>query len=204
MAKLGQPVKDYVGATFGYLQVLRRDLSRKGKVFWMCRCTCGREISVVSGNLHRQKSCGCQNKRSIKHGGTRSRTYKVYQSMRYRCLNPTSAGYPNYGGRGITICKRWDSYENFLRDMGERPTGHSLDRIDNDRGYSPSNCRWATVEQQNRNKRDTKRITWEGRTQSLAEWARELGLKEGTLSARIYRYGMPLAKAMQAKKYRGD
>jgi hypothetical protein len=120
-------------------------------------CACGSRVTkrrafVESGKT---RSCGCLKAEGTRktHGQKGSRTYETWKAMRQRCLNPRNPSYPRYGGRGITICDRWLSFENFLTDMGERPEGKSLDRINNDLGYSPNNCRWATNKEQSRNRR---------------------------------------------------
>jgi len=106
--------------------------------------------------------------------------------MKDRCHNPSSSGYENYGGRGIRVCSRWRKFENFIRDMGPRPSdAHSVERKDNDGNYSPDNCIWATRSQQNRNTRNCHKITWRGKSQTVAEWALELGVKAASISARI-------------------
>ncbi len=115
--------------------------------------------------------------------------------MRQRCLNPNAPKYARYGGRGITIAPRWDSFAAFAEDMGERPEGTSLDRIDNDQGYSPANCRWATPRQQIVNRSFTRWITWEGITMCVADWERRMGLTERKLRDRL-RYGWTLERAM--------
>ena len=114
----------------------------------------------------------------------RSKIYDVWVAMRARCSNPRDRGYPRYGGRGITVCPEWDSFDRFLADMGLPPAGHSLDRIDNDAGYSPSNCRWADSATQRRNASKTSNITYLGRTQCLKDWAAELGLSYTMLRRR--------------------
>jgi hypothetical protein len=139
---------------FGQLKLLMFLEKSKGHSIWLVRCDCGafkhvRYTSLLTGNT---KSCGCLNKiKHTKHGHASSvvtRTYRSWDSMKARCRN-TKDKY--YGGRGITFCKRWNSFNNFLEDMGIRPQGTSLDRINNTGNYEPSNCRWATPKQQNNN-----------------------------------------------------
>jgi hypothetical protein len=115
--------------------------------------------------------------------------------MRARALNPNAKGYHNYGGRGITVCERWVVFTNFLADMGERPSGTSLDRIDNNKGYEPGNCRWATPKEQNRGRRVTRLIEYQGRTQCLKDWAEEFGISETGLTARLAR-GLSVEEAL--------
>ena len=130
-----------------------------------------------------------QAKNAGKHGacsnGRMTSTYKTWTGMKYRCLNPKNTSYHRYGGAGITVCERWMSFENFLSDMGERPAGMSLDRIDNSKGYSPENCRWATNTEQQRNKSNNHRVTYNGITKTLAEWAEFVGMKQMKLVQRV-------------------
>lgn len=107
--------------------------------------------------------------------------------MKGRCLNSKNYNYKNYGGRGITVCKRWMKFNNFLADMGERPDGMSIDRVDNNRGYSKDNCRWATRKEQCRNKRNSHLITFRNKTMILSEWAKEIGTTPTTLTERLRR-----------------
>lgn len=149
---------------------------------WLCRCDCGTEKLVISSTVKsgRSKSCGCYKlERARTHGKSRTPIYELWSAMIKRCYTPSNGQYPNYGGRGISVCRRWHTFENFYADMGERPKGMSLDRIDNDGDYKPSNCRWTTQKQQIRNKRNTARVMYQGKHVSLAELCeqRELPLK---------------------------
>jgi len=121
-----------------------------------------------------------------KHASKRhARTYQCWADMRCRCNNKKHKRYASYGGRGIKVCERWGSYEAFLEDMGLRPDGLSIDRIDNDGDYSPDNCRWATVSQQNKNTRYTRLFSFHGRSQTLDDWAKEYGIPRTTLATRV-------------------
>lgn len=125
------------------------------------------------------------------------RTRQCYSDMKQRCLNPNSKQYKNYGERGIAICERWlESYDNFFSDMGLKPDGLTLDRIDNDASYSPENCRWATKKEQRRNQRTCHFLEFEGRRLLLREWAEEKGINELTLSYRLLRLGWSVEKAL--------
>ena len=157
---------DLTGQRFGDLLVLNRlsDPPRR-QVFWECLCVCGNKSVVISANLWNgtTKSCGCKRRllsslRSKTHGMTSSPTYRVWSGMKTRCLNSKSTNYNLYGGRGIKICDRWMTFENFLSDMGTRPANMTLDRINVDGNYEPSNCRWASPQEQSKNKRASKLI----------------------------------------------
>lgn len=122
---------------------------------------------------------------NVTHGKSRTLTYKVWQGIHQRCENPQDIHYRSYGARGIKVCDSWKSFENFYRDMGDKPEGYSIGRIDNDRDYEPKNCRWETTKQQAQNRNNTRNITYKGKTQSLALWATELGINYTTLDERI-------------------
>ena len=153
--------KDLSGQRFGMLTVVEY----LGESKWLCTCDCGGATRTGTGHLQsgNSKSCGCR-KRAVlgesttKHGMAGTRTHYVWKGMLTRCRNPNSPRYADYGGRGITVCERWLSFENFLADMGQRPAGLTLDRIDNDGPYSPDNCRWVSRSAQNLNKRNTVRV----------------------------------------------
>jgi hypothetical protein len=129
-----------------------------------------------------------QQRNNLTHGYAKTPTWHAWTHMRARCRNKNARDYARYGGRGITVDPRWESFENFLADMGERPDGHSLDRIDNNGNYAPGNCRWAKEITQQNNKRSNRHLTFDGREQTVAEWARELGIKPvDKLYRRLYR-----------------
>jgi len=146
---------------------------------WRSICDCGGESVTVTNHLKsgNTTSCGCRKKSVLgesttKHGMAGTPTHRTWKAMRNRCNNPNTPRYKDYGGRGITVCERWDKFENFLIDMGERPEGMSIDRVDNNKGYSKSNCKWATGKEQRANMRDS--IIVNGK--SLTQIASKLGI----------------------------
>lgn len=123
--------------------------------------------------------------------------YRTWSGMRSRCNNPSSKDYPRYGGRGITVCERWNSYDNFLADMGHKPSlSHTIERRDNSKGYSPDNCYWATMKQQMRNKRNSHLITRDGQTMCASDWCLKLGINHQTFKNRIGRCGWTVERAL--------
>lgn len=173
---------DLTGREFDLLTVEAHAGSRNGKSLWKCRCKCGKTKTVIASNLTRllTRSCG-----RCKGFDIKSSEYRIWSSMKSRCQNPNHRAYHHYGQRGITVDPRWEQFENFLSDMGPKPEGMSLDRKDNDLGYSPSNCRWATGVEQHNNTRTNRHLTIEGRTQTMAQWARERGLNYRTVKTRL-------------------
>lgn len=178
------------GDVFGRLMVLSSHMGKHHTNLY-CICECGNTTVVDQCNLGKgTKSCGCLNKEvrgkgSITHGKTNSPEYSSYSSMVTRCTNKNRNTKENYIDRGIVICKRWKKFENFYKDMGPRPKGTTLDRIDNNKGYYPANCRWATHREQQQNKRSNRYITAFGKTQAVVEWSRETGISQFTLYYRM-------------------
>lgn len=198
--------RKYVGQRFGRLTVIKYlpgGIGRHARA--LCQCDCGKQCTPFVGNLKRglTRSCGCLNDETrvivnTKHGMTESPEHHVWATMIQRCTNPNHGAYPHYGGRGINICQAWLRFEQFLADMGPRPSmGHSLERKNNDGNYEPGNCKWATRKEQCRNRRSNRVIEYQGESKTLAEWAELYGLQQSTLSARI-RYGWPIHRALTA------
>lgn len=195
--------RDYAGLKFNRLTgVEKTNRLISGSYGWRFRCDCGNEIVCrphdVTAGLNR--SCGCfQRENASKmgrvisrtHGMSKTPTHKVWQGMLGRCLNKNSPVYPSYGGRGIQIEKRWLAFENFLADMGKRPCGKSLDRINNNGNYGPKNCRWATPLEQGNNKRNNRPLTYMGETKNLSQWARHFNLSVRLIHHRLNR-GWPV------------
>lgn len=181
---------DLTGQRFGRLVVLSWSGFHGGRSMWRCTCDCGVTKDVIGVDMRkgRTNSCGClreesrtRNHRS--HGMADSPEYAAWHAMRTRCTNPNCREWQYYGARGIRVCARWaESFEVFYSDMGPRPSSsYSIDRIDVNGHYEPSNCRWATMNTQQSNKRSNTMLTYQGRTQHLAAWARELGFAETTI-----------------------
>ena len=204
---------DLTNQRFGRLVALERysQITAYGKTQWECKCDCGSIVLVVTGQLTTgsTKSCGCQRRDSArenglktKHGMTGTAVYKAWQGLRYRCLDPEHEQYHNYGGRGITVCDEWKtSFEAFYRDMGPRPNiGYSIDRIDVNGNYEPSNCRWATTTEQANNTRRNVYYDFNGEKLTLAEISRRTNIPVPTLSCRIKRMNLCIddAVALQA------
>lgn len=191
---------DLIGKKFHRLTVIslsRVDCYGKStKSIWLCACECGKHTEASGGDLRlgKHKSCGClliDNARAIfsTHGKSGSRTYRAWKEMRKRCAYSNSKTFKDYGGRGIKVCARWNSFENFLADMGECAEGRELDRLDVNGDYEPSNCRWATRKEQMRNKRNTAWIVIDGNKKSLAEWCEIFGAAQRRTHARIFKHG---------------
>lgn len=201
--------KAWIGNRYGRLVVVGmtecQSRATDRRPWWMCRCDCGNLFAAIcrdvrSGNT---KSCGCLRKdhpNSMTHGHSPrsgwSGTYKSWSLMMDRCRNPVCPHFSNYGGRGIRVCERWHSFENFLADMGDRPPKMSIDRIDNERGYEPGNCRWATVAEQSRNRRNVIMFEHNGQRLCVAEWEREWGFPRDRVTDRL-RHGWTIEEALE-------
>lgn len=210
-------LKDETGNVYGKLTVIER---AEDKIYgkdkrhfpaWRCLCECGNEVVVVGQSLRRglTVSCGCrkqdedykllQKEKQTIHGERGTRLYDCWRGMKKRCLNPNDDHYPGYGGRGITICEEWrDNYVAF--STWAKENGYSddltLDRIDVNGNYEPSNCRWATAEEQQRNKRNNRLITFNGETLTLVEWSERTGINRCTITNRIDKYGWSVEDAL--------
>lgn len=194
-------IKLEVGMTIGHWTILDIFAGKKRKkMYCKCRCICGKE-SIKDGyalRTGRTKSCGCigwfNAKNNLKHGKTKSDEYKSYLHMIDRCYNSNNKDYHNYGGRGIVVCDRWlMGFIYFIEDMGNRPSkDYTLDRINNNDNYSPTNCRWATRKTQMQNVRYNINITIDGVTKCIAEWARIVGINSSVISRRLKRGWNPI------------
>lgn len=216
----GRRFIDMTGKRIGRLVVLGFAGYRHEQATWVCRCDCGQQTVVFGSALRRKKptrSCGCLAREAAStnnstHGLTRTPEHYAWCNMRGRCENPTDLAYSRYGGRGIKVCERWHIFENFLADMGKRPTAHhSLDRIDNDGDYCPENCRWATRRQQTNNRRGNRILTHNGESLTVSQWSRKLGIKTATIISRLNIHGWSVEKTLstpvrRAKKvtFRGE
>ena len=206
-------IKDITGMRFGSLVVLRRSDHRiRGKVSWLCKCDCGKYIDAIGSALRsgNTKSCGCLKidelvKRSTKHNKCYEREYSIWSSMKQRCLNSKARAYKWYGGRGIKICDRWlnddNGFSNFLKDMGNAPPDYSIDRIDPNGNYEPSNCRWASWYQQSRNKTNSHFITVNGITKNITDWSNKCGISRSEINHRMKDLGWSAYDAINTKKY---
>lgn len=197
--------RDLSGQRYGRLTVICRSnkTNQWHEAFWRCACDCGNETVVRSGDLKsgKCKSCGCLHKerfRFVKHGSSHTRLYRIWAAMKTRTTNPKADFYHLYGGRGITVCSEWlhdfSAFQEWALANGYAPD-KSIDRIDNDQGYSPKNCRWATIQEQAVNKRDLHYVTYQGKTQPLSLWAKDLGIPYQTLQSRIHAHGWSIEKA---------
>jgi hypothetical protein len=190
---------DISGKTFERLTVVGLShLDKNKSSYWLCKCVCGKDKVINKSSLiqGKSKSCGCLNQTHgeggfIQGSNLRNPTkeYSLWISIKGRCFNPKMKFFHRYGGRGITMCDRWkNSYEDFLEDVGRAPSSkHSLDRINVDGNYEPSNCKWATQKEQMNNTCRNRFIEWNGKKQTVIQWCEELNLNENKIRSRIKR-----------------
>ena len=177
------------GKRFGKLLAIGE--KSPGKI--ICRCDCGTEKVFGRSALRSTRSCGCSTKqfmreKKLTHGLSKSSEYTIWRSMLVRCYTKHHPTYKNYGKRGITVCQKWHNFESFYSDMGVRPTSrHCLERVNNNAGYSPDNCVWATYKNQQNNKRNNLNITYKSKTMTVAEWENWLGVRKNFLWKRLNR-----------------
>lgn len=201
---------DLTNHVFGKITVIVREGTDKGKhIIWKCRCECGTIKTIRSNSLlhHKIESCGCDiserlSELSKKHGHNtdfigKSSTYNSWDNMIQRCHNPKNTNYIRYGAKGTSVCDRWrgkDGFVNFLSDMGEKPTPkHSIDRIENSKGYFAENCRWATRKEQHRNRTTNVWYEYNGDKMILTDWANKLKVSQNQLKEHIEKYGIESA-----------
>lgn len=208
-------VKDITGERFGRLTVKGIGVRVRGAFAWFCLCDCGGSVTVETGALRsgNTTSCGCfgrdqRIKAQTKHGMHLHPAYRSWTAMKKRCDAPTTVGYAEYGGRGITYCDQWKGFEVFWDDMGATwLPGLSIDRIDSDGNYEPSNCKWSTPKEQANNRRDNVLVTLpDGRTMNITQACEHYGLDRRAVYARI-RYGWPESdwfKPTRNRKLKGE
>lgn len=200
---------DLTGKRFGRLSVLGRAKNRRNLSMWLCRCDCGTAKVVYGAELARGRStsCGCfraelLSKQARTHGLSKSPEYRIWRGMIDRCENHKHIDYHLYGGRGISVCRKWrDSFVSFLNSVGKRPSGKSLDRKDNSGNYTPDNCRWATCKEQGRNTRVTVFLVAFGERKALRDWADDPRCKcvVSTLYQRVRELGWDGERAVKTK-----
>ncbi len=201
------------GTVFGRLTVVQKGeikyMPSGSKVTWLCKCECGNTVQIATSNLNKglTQSCGCYQRQrasesSKTHGLTGTREYRAWQAMWTRCTNPNTKDWPNYGGRGVTVCEDWKHFENFLQDMGECPEGYSLDRRDNNGSYNVANCRWASNDIQKTNKSNSNLVQIEGETVTITEACRILGLSHAAIRKHADRNGVTDQEATNYYLYR--
>lgn len=187
---------DLTGQTFGRLTVEGQEIARdkRGRVVWRLACQCGNKVFYEAGRFKygNTVSCGCYRRELVgdehrSHGLSKTPVYSSWLTMRKRCYNEQSPDYPTYGGRGISVCDRWMSFENFYADMGNKPAGLSLERCDVNGDYTPENVVWADAKTQANNRRSNVILEHAGKKQTMQQWCDELGLKIGTVWARLNR-----------------
>jgi hypothetical protein len=190
--KQNKRIIDLTGQKFNMLTVIKFSHADK-EAWWECKCDCGKIKTLRARNIKSGliKSCGCFNiekimDRNIKHNLCGTKTYTTWLNMIKRCTDPNNNSYKNYGARGIKLCDKWLTFKGFYEDMGDRPNETTLDRIDNDGNYLKENCKWSTKKEQANNRRNSRIITYKNKTQTLQQWADELGINVKKLWNRLF------------------
>lgn len=192
------------GMIFGRLSIVAETARGKNRErYFACRCSCGGEVTVRLSHLRSggTQSCGCLQQELAKarklHGMKNTAEYDIWVKMRGRCRNPNDPNFSDYGGRGIEVCARWESFAAFYADMGPRPSkAHAIDRLDNDGPYSPGNCAWRTRTEQANNKRNNRFLTANGERLTVTQWARKTGLPASVIRTRVVRLKWPAERAV--------
>ena len=200
---------DLTGQKFNKLTVIKKNNNntKDGNALWECVCDCGKTVVVCGKEIRsgHTKSCGCLRKEQVRechktHGKSNTKLFSVWQSMLKRCYRKYNKDYSNYGGRGITVCREWQNDFQAFYDWA-LANGYrddlTIDRIDVNGNYEPLNCRWITQKEQCNNRRTNSFITYEGRTQTIQQWADELGINRQTLRCRIYKLNWGIEKAFK-------
>lgn len=196
--------KNLTGQVFGRVTVI--EYAGQGgadkRAMWKCRCECGNEFNSLGTRLRYgdTTSCGCQRNESVAkvnwmHGLSKTREHRIWRGMIQRCTNPDNPAWKDYGERGITICKRWMKFTNFLEDMGKCPARLTIERKNNDKGYSKANCKWGTRSEQSNNTRASRKISHAGQIMTVAQWARKLGMTRSALALKLSK-GLNIAKIL--------
>lgn len=203
---------DLARKVFGRLTVIREGERQQGGRTrgWLCRCSCGKTITVRQRSLRsgKTKSCGCLQREAaakqakkmgagnVRHGQTDTPEWLAWKNMWDRCTNPNQPSFKHYGARGVRVCAPWKEFQQFRDDMGPRPAGCSLDRIDSKGNYEPGNCRWADQKTQQRNRRWHRLVTFKGETRCVGEWSEIRGIPLPRLHARLFYHGWTTERAM--------
>lgn len=205
---MGRKVIDMTGYETGRIKVVKQaGKNKNGNILWRYECSCGGGGIATADAIRRMKSCGCIRKENgkeifhnynITHGESRTRIYIIWANMINRTSNKKNKSYKNYGGRGITVCEEWKDYLTFKKWAFENGYSDTLtiDRIENDKGYYPGNCRWADKETQNNNKQQSRKLEYKGETKSVEQWAKEYNINRSTLVNRINK-GMSIKEALE-------
>jgi hypothetical protein len=209
---------DITGQRFGRLTaVAPAGSSGREGVLWGCLCDCSASLNVTAKKLRsgNTKSCGClvrdttvaRNKTASTHGHTVSRrptaTFTTWVNMIQRCTNPEHNSFKDYGGRGIEVCLRWQDFQNFLDDMGVKPSGTQIERNDNNQGYNTENCEWVTPLANSNNRRTSRKLTAHGETKGIKAWAKELGTSHAAIAYRL-KTGWTVEEALNTPFVRGS